>query len=189
MTIDIQWLELEGAAILRPRRFDDDRGWFSETWNEEAMRSAGIDFKAIQDNQSLSRHRWTLRGLHYQAGAFAQAKLLRVLRGAIRDVLVDLRPESSGFGRWLACDLHATDGTQLFVPRGFAHGFLTLAPDTEVFYKVDAPYAPGHAGAIRFDDSELAIDWGLCSPDVTLSSADRDAPSFASWRLAQRLTA
>jgi len=182
VTLDIQWLELEGAAVLRPRRFDDARGWFSETWSEESLRNIGIHFQATQDNQSLSRHQGTLRGLHFQTGAFAQAKLLRVLRGAIRDVLVDLRPESAGFGRWLARDMDAADGTQIFIPRGFAHGFVTLAPDTEVFYKVDTPYAPAHAGAIRFDDPELAIDWGICSKAVTLSPADRDAASFASWR-------
>ena len=182
-------LAIEDVVHLQPRRFEDARGWFSETYNDAGMEAAGIRFSPVQDNHSCSRRRGTLRGLHLQSAPFAQAKLVRVLSGAVLDVAVDLRPASRTFGQWVAQELSADAGDQLFVPRGFAHGFLTLEDDTEVLYKVDARYAPDHALAIAWDDPDLAIDWPVAAADVILSEADEAATSFAAWRAAQRLAA
>lgn len=181
MNADIRPLAIEDVLHIRPRRYADDRGWFSETFNPGGMEAAGVRFAPVQDNQSCSRRRGTLRGLHLQSAPFAQAKLVRVLRGAILDVAVDLRPRSRTFGCWVAQELSAEAGDQLFVPHGFAHGFLTLEDDTEVFYKVDARYAPDHALAIAWNDPELAIDWPVAEADVVLSDADARAMSFADW--------
>ena len=179
MSIEIIPLELPEVRLVRPRRFGDDRGWFCETFNEPALRDGGIYFAPMQDNQSCSALAGTLRGLHLQTAPYAQAKLVRVLRGAILDVVVDVRPASPTFGRAVRQHLDADSGEQLFVPKGFAHGFLTLEDRTEVFYKVDDRYAPGHAVSIAWNDPDLDIDWPVDDP--ILSAADRDAFSFAEW--------
>ncbi len=145
------------------------------------MADAGLDFVFVQDNESLSAQQGTLRGLHYQAPPFAQAKLVRVVRGAIFDVAVDARRGSPSFGRWVAEKLSDENGAQLLVPRGFLHGFVTLTPDTQVIYKVDNPYDAGSDGGVMWNDPDLGIDWGVPPDEVTLSDKDRRTPAFRDW--------
>jgi dTDP-4-dehydrorhamnose 3,5-epimerase len=170
-------------AVLRvvPRRHADARGYFTETWNAARMREAGLDVAFVQDNLSMSRVQGTVRGLHYQRPPFAQGKLVRVARGRIRDVAVDVRRGSPTYGHWVAEELSAGNGVQLWVPAGFLHGFATLEPDTEVAYKVDAHYAAECDGAVRFDDPDLAIDWGVDAATAALSDKDRAAPAFSDF--------
>ena len=177
--VEIRRLALDGLLEIRPRRFADDRGFFSETWNEASWREAGIDVDFVQDNHSLSRARGTLRGLHFQAPPAAQAKLVRVTRGSAFDVAVDLRPSSPTYRQWAGVTLSAAEWNQLLIPEGFAHGFLTLEPDTEVQYKASAVYSPAHDRAIRFDDPAIAIDWPIPANDLILSDRDRAAPLLA----------
>jgi dTDP-4-dehydrorhamnose 3,5-epimerase len=158
---------------ITPRRFQDARGWFSETWQRDRYAAAGIDVDFVQDNHSYSRPMGTLRGIHFQAPPFAQAKLVRCLRGRIWDVAVDLRAGSPTYGRSVAAELTAGRGEQLFVPAGFGHAFLTLEPDTEVAYKVDAFYDPASDGGIAWDDPDLAIAWPL--PGAAPELSDKDA--------------
>ncbi len=177
--VEVRRLALDGLLEIHPRRFADDRGFFSETWNDGAWREAGIDIDWVQDNHSLSRPKGTLRGLHFQAPPAAQAKLVRVTRGSAFDVAVDLRPASPTYRQWAGVTLSAEAWNQLLIPEGFAHGFLTLEPDTEVQYKASAPYAPAQDRAIRFDDPALAIDWPLSAGDYVISDKDRAAPLLA----------
>jgi len=177
--VELRRLALDGLIEIRPRRFADDRGFFSETWNAAAWREAGIDVDFVQDNHSLSKARGTLRGLHFQAPPAAQAKLVRVTRGSAFDVAVDLRPDSSTYRQWAGVILSGADWNQLLIPAGFAHAFLTLDPDTEVQYKASAAYSPSHDRAIRFDDPAIGIDWPLAAADLILSDRDRAAPLLA----------
>ena len=177
--LDVRPLALAGLLEIRPARFADDRGFFSESWNAAAWSEAGIDTVFVQDNHSLSRARGTLRGLHFQSPPAAQAKLIRVTRGSAFDVAVDLRPDSPTYRRWAGVILSAADWNQLLIPEGFAHGFLTLEPDTEVQYKASAAYSPSHDRAIRFDDPAIGIDWPLPAADLILSDRDRAAPLLA----------
>jgi len=177
--VDVRRLELEEVMEIRPRRFADERGFFSEVWNEAVWRQAGIDRHFVQDNHSLSRQAGVLRGLHYQAPPMAQAKLVRVTRGSVFDVAVDIRHGSPTFGRWAGTVLSAAEWNQLLVPEGFAHGFLTLEPDCEVQYKVTAPYSSEHDRAIRYDDPDVAIDWPVAGGELILSDKDRAAPPLA----------
>lgn len=177
--LDIRRLEIADIVEITPRRFGDDRGFFAETFNRERLAGVGIDIDWMQDNQSYSKEVLTLRGLHYQEPPFAQDKLVRVLRGRILDVAVDIRRGSPSFGKWVAVELSAAAFNQLLVPVGFAHGFLTLEPDTEVFYKVSAPYSGTHDRSIRFDDPAIAIDWPLNGNTPVLSAKDEAAPSLA----------
>lgn len=163
---------------LTPRRFGDARGFFTETWNARAMAAAGLDIAFVQDNHSYSAEAGTVRGLHYQRPPDAQGKLVRVLRGAILDVAVDVRRGSPTFGKWVAEELSYRNGAMLWVPRGFLHGFLTLEPDTDVMYKVDNFYAAASDGAVRFDDPDLAIAWGIDPAKAVLSVKDAAAPLF-----------
>lgn len=158
---------------ITPRRFADARGWFSETYQRDRFRAAGIDVEFVQDNQSYSQPVGTLRGIHFQTPAFAQSKLVRCLKGRIFDVAVDLRTGSPTYGQHVSAELTAAGGEQLFVPAGFGHAFLTLEPDTEVAYKVDAFYAPNCDAGIRWDDPELAIAWPL--PGAAPELSDKDA--------------
>lgn len=169
---------LPGVVLLEPRRFGDARGWFCETFSTRAMAAAGLMTEFVQDNQSFSAAAGTLRGLHFQRPPHAQAKLVRCLRGAIRDVAVDIRRGSPTWGQWVAAELSAENGRQLLVPAGFLHGFVTLVPDTEVHYKCSAFYAPEAEGAVRWDDPDLAVDWGLAGPPQ-LSAKDAAAPALA----------
>ena len=170
---------LEGILIVTPRRFVDARGFFSETYNHAAFRAAGIDVEFVQDNQSLSRQRGTLRGLHFQISPAAQAKLVRVARGVIYDVAVDIRRSSPTFGRSVGVTLSAENGKQLFVPRGFAHGFCTLEPDTEVIYKVNAYYSGAHERGLNWCDPALGVDWPLADNDIVLIERDKSWPALA----------
>lgn len=149
------------VLLLKPKRHGDDRGWFSETWNQARFEGAGISCTFIQDNQSWSKASLVLRGIHFQRPPFAQAKLVRCLSGRIWDVAVDLRAGSPTFGQWVAAELSAENGHQLFIPAGFGHAFLTLEPECSVAYKVDAPYAPEADGGFIWNDPQLAIDWPL----------------------------
>jgi len=176
--MQIDETDLAGVLVLTPRRFSDDRGWFSETWNREMLARAGIGLDFVQDNHSCSARKGTLRGLHYQAPPHAQDKLVRCSRGAILDVAVDARRGSPAYGRWTAVRLDAETGRQLLVPAGFLHGFVTLQDATEVQYKCTAPYAPKADGAVRWDS--LGIDWGLAEPPI-LSPKDAQAPAFGDW--------
>lgn len=173
--------DLPEVKILTPRRFGDGRGFFCETWNAARMAEAGIDLAFVQDNESLSAKAGTLRGLHYQAPPHAQAKLVRVVRGAIRDVAVDARRGSPGYGRWVAVELSAENGRQLLVPRGFLHGFVTLEDATQVVYKVDAGFDGPSDGSVAWNDPGIGIDWGVAADAVILSDKDRAAPAFADW--------
>jgi dTDP-4-dehydrorhamnose 3,5-epimerase len=180
MPVDVKSLELEGVKLFRPERFADERGYFIETFNARSYAEAGVDTAFVQDNQSLSRETGTIRGLHFQCPPAAQAKLVRVLRGSIFDVAVDLRRESRSYGRWCSATL-TEEGEQLFIPRGFAHGFCTLEPDTEVAYKVDNFYAPSSDGGLRWDDPDLAIEWPVRPADAVISKKDADLPFFKSF--------
>lgn len=169
-----------GVLEITPRRFGDARGFFAETWQRDRFHAAGITEEWVQGNHSLSADRHVLRGLHFQAPPYAQAKLIRVTRGAIFDVAVDVRPQSATFGQWVSCILSAEALNQLFIPEGFAHGFLTLEPDVEVLYKVSAPYAPDCECAIAWNDPELAIDWPLPpGAQPILSVKDGAAPPLS----------
>ena len=173
---------LPGVLRLEPRRFADDRGWFSETWNAQRMQDAGLSYEWVQDNHSHSVEAGTVRGLHFQAPPMAQTKLVRVARGAVLDVAVDVRVGSPTFGRWVAEELSEENGAQLLVPKGFLHGFVTRVPGTDVLYKVDAAYAPEADGAIRFDDPDLGVDWGIDPQSAVLSKKDAAAPRFSDWQ-------
>lgn len=179
--MDVTPTALDGVFRLQPRRFADARGFFCEVWNARRMAEAGFAFDFVQDNHSHSAKAGTLRGLHYQAPPSAQTKLVRVARGAVRDVAVDVRRSSPNFGRWTAEELSAENGAQLLIPKGFLHGFLTLEPDTEVIYKVDAFFDPAADGAVRFDSPELGIDWGRDPGAITLSEKDAAAAPFAEF--------
>lgn len=168
-----------GVLEIVPRKFGDERGFFSEVYARQRFHEAGITQDWVQDNQSFSAEKGIIRGLHYQIAPMAQDKLIRVLKGSIFDVAVDIRKNSPSFGRWVACVLSAGSFNQLLIPKGFAHGFLTLEPDVEVLYKVSAPYAPSCDRAIRFDDPALAIAWPLAGATPILSDKDRKAPLLA----------
>ncbi len=161
---------------LRPVRHGDDRGWFREVFRRDVLIEEPIATDFVQDNESFSAPVATLRGIHYQLAPFVQAKLVRVVAGAIRDVVVDLRRSSATFGRYLIFDVTAEAGNQVFVPGGFGHGFVTTTPDTQVCYKVSAPYSPDDERSVRWDDPELNIDWGLAGATPVLSPRDAAAP-------------
>lgn len=177
--LSVEDTAIPAVKIITPKKFGDHRGFFSETWNRKAFAEAGLDLDFVQDNQSLSAPVGTLRGLHFQSAPFAQDKLVRVTRGRILDVAVDIRVSSPTFGKHVAVELSAENWKQLLVPIGFAHGFVTLEPDTEVLYKVTAPYAPQNDHGLAFDDPALGIDWRLPLSELTLSDKDRKHPRLA----------
>ena len=168
--------DLPDVLILTPARFGDERGWFSETFNAARLAAAGLDMVWVQDNHSMSARVGTLRGLHFQTPPHAQDKLVRCSRGAILDVAVDIRRGSPGYGRWIGVELTAENGRQMLVPQGFLHGFVTRAADSEVQYKCSDVYAPECDGAVRWDDPQIGIDWGVSEP--VLSAKDSAAPGF-----------
>ena len=168
--------EIADVKIVEPARHGDERGYFSETYNKRTFAAAGIALDFVQDNHSLSRPAGTIRGLHYQLAPFAQDKLVRVVRGAIFDVAVDLRRGSPSYGRHVAVTLGAGDARQLLVPIGFAHGFCTLEPDTEVIYKVTNFFSAPHDRGILWSDPALGIAWPVAAEDATLSAKDRQLP-------------
>lgn len=174
--MDIIALDIPDVRLVKPLRRGDERGWFAEIFREDLFKNAGIDAHFIQDNQSFSQKAGTIRGLHYQEPPFAQAKLVRVLAGAILDVAVDIRRRSPSYGRHVSARLDASNCEQLFVPIGFAHGFCTLEPDTMVAYKVSALYSREHERGYRWNDSRLAIPWPVSAADAVVSDKDRQAP-------------
>ncbi|OYW41652.1 MAG: dTDP-4-dehydrorhamnose 3,5-epimerase [Rhodobacterales bacterium 12-64-8] len=169
--------DLADVLILTPRRFGDARGWFMETWSTGAMAAAGLTMPWVQDNQSYSATKGTLRGLHFQAPPRAQDKLVRCSRGTILDVAVDIRVGSPSYGRWVGVELSADNGRQLLVPKGFLHGFLTLTDATEVQYKCSDSYSPEHDRTVRWDDPAFGVNWGVVAP--ILSEKDAKAPLLA----------
>ncbi len=168
-------------VILTPKRFGDERGFFSESWNRRALEELGIDVDFVQDNHSLSEKVGTVRGLHFQAPPHAQAKLVRCGRGSLIDVVVDIRKGSPTYGKWVAVELTFENGKQVFVPEGCLHGFATKEPGTEIIYKCNDYYAPDCEGAIKFDDPDLGIDWGIDLSNPILSEKDVGAQSFSSF--------
>src|SRR5689334_25406235 len=170
--MDARDLGLPGLLLLKPRRFADSRGYFVETYSERTLSGIGIAARFVQDNQSSSANRGTIRGLHFQLPPAAQAKLVRVLQGSVYDVAVDLRTGSPAYGRWTGVTLTADGGEQLFVPRGFAHGFCTLEPDTVLAYKVDEFYAPASDSGLIWNDPTLAVDWPVGPDEAVLSDKD-----------------
>ncbi len=179
--MDVEVLPLSGVLLCKPRVFRDERGFFLESWHEGRYRQAGMDVPFVQDNHSWSSQ-GTLRGLHYQS-APGQAKLVRVVRGCIWDVAVDLRVDSPTLGQWVARALDADSHHQLFIPVGFAHGFVVLSEVAEVLYKVSAPYDGNTECGLAWDDPDLAIDWPVKAP--LLSERDLGNESFASWKQRQ----
>ena len=158
--------------VVTPRRFLDERGWFSETYNTRKWSTLLGEVSFVQDNESYSRQVGTVRGLHYQRPPFAQAKVVRCMRGSILDVAVDLRAGSPTYGQAVSFELSASGGQQIFIPIGFAHGFITLEPDTEIAYKVSQYYAPDHEFGLKWDDPDLAINWPTPPTGVHLSPKD-----------------
>lgn len=174
--MNVETFAIGGVKLITPNKFGDSRGFFSETWNEAVLRDAGIDAHFVQDNHAFSSASGTLRGLHFQLPPKAQDKLIRVTRGAIFDVAVDIRNGSPTFGQHVAVVLSAENWAQLWVPSGFAHGYCTIQPDTEVIYKVTDYYSPADDRGIRFDDPQLAIDWPVATSAAHLSDKDKAQP-------------
>jgi dTDP-4-dehydrorhamnose 3,5-epimerase len=181
MSLEVKYLELEGVTLFYPKKFIDARGYFIETFNARSYAEAGVGCVFVQDNQSLTQKAGTIRGLHFQCPPAAQAKLVRVLRGSIFDVAVDFRHASPSYGRWCSATLTGDGSEQLFLPRGFAHGFCTLEPDTEVAYKVDSFYAPSCEAGLRWDDPDLAIPWPVRPADAVISERDAGLPFFKAF--------
>ena len=180
--ISIRPLAISEVLEIRTPKHSDARGFFSEVWKRSELAANGVDLEFVQDNHSFSVPPRVLRGLHYQEPPFAQAKLLRVIRGSIFDVAVDIRRGSPTFSHWVGLELSAAAWNQIFVPEGFAHGFLTLEPECEVLYKVSAPYSPQHDRSIRFDDPAIGIEWPQGASEPILSEKDRAAPLLAEAR-------
>lgn len=175
--MEVRQTGIPGLLVVKPRVFGDHRGFFLETYSRRAFAAAGLDYDFVQDNHARSGQRGVLRGLHFQCPPAAQAKLVWVTRGAVHDVVVDLRRGSPTYGRWYGLELSEDNFLRLMIPRGFAHGYVTLTETTEFLYKVDAPYAPATEAGIRWDDPDLAIDWPVSDP--VLSDKDRVLPPFA----------
>jgi dTDP-4-dehydrorhamnose 3,5-epimerase len=180
--MQIETTRLSGVLILTPRRFGDARGWFSEVWNRETLARQGIAFDFVQDNHSYSAATGTVRGLHFQSPPHAQTKLVRCGRGRVFDVAVDIRLGSPTYGHWVGEELSAENGRQLLIPAGFLHGFVTREPDSELLYKCSDVYAPDCDGAVRFDDPDIGIDWGIDAGAATLSGKDAGAPFLKDFR-------
>lgn len=174
--MDIRELKIPGIRLLVPKRFGDARGYFSETWSDRQFREEIANVTFVQDNQSVSARKGTLRGLHFQKPPFAQGKLVRVVRGSILDVVVDIRKGSSTYRQHVVVKLDSKEGAQLWVPPGFLHGFCTLEDETEVFYKVTSYYSPSHDAGVLWSDQDLGINWPIEPDSVVLSDKDRRHP-------------
>jgi dTDP-4-dehydrorhamnose 3,5-epimerase len=172
---------IEGLVVFEPQVWGDERGYFFEAFNEKTFQAAGITRPFVQDNQARST-RGVLRGLHYQVGAYAQAKLVRVIEGEVLDVALDLRERSATYGQWYSIRLSADNKKQLYVPRGFAHGYVVLSDTAEFFYKCDNFYSKENEGGVLFNDSQLAIDWQIGAEEVMLSEKDKVLPAFGQHR-------
>ena len=172
--MDVIRTGLPGVFIFEPKVFGDARGWFMESRSQPKMKAAGFDFDFVQDNHSYTAKRGTIRGIHFQNSPTSQTKIVRCIAGAVLDVAVDLREGSPTYKKWLAVELSADNKQQLLIPKGFGHGFLTLTDNVEFMYVVDEPYSPDLDRSIRYDDPDLAIDWGVADP--VLSDKDAAAP-------------
>ncbi|NKK74577.1 dTDP-4-dehydrorhamnose 3,5-epimerase [Rhizobium leguminosarum bv. viciae] len=173
--LNVEQLAIEGVTKVTPARFGDSRGYFSEVFKDSWFRSNVADVSFVQDNESLSAQPGTVRGLHFQLSPFAQGKLVRCLRGALVDVAVDIRHGSPTYGKWVSAELSPENGSQLWLPAGFAHGFVTLQPDTIISYKVTAPYSAAHDRGVRWNDAEIGIEWPQMDSYV-LSERDDQQP-------------
>ncbi|MBO6824772.1 MAG: dTDP-4-dehydrorhamnose 3,5-epimerase [Sneathiella sp.] len=176
--IDIEKTAIKDVIIITPKRFGDSRGFFSEVWNAQNFAKAGITDAFVQDNHAFSSEKGTLRGLHYQTDPHAQGKLVRVTRGAVLDVAVDIRVGSPTFGLHVAVELSSENWRQLWVPKGFAHGYVTLTENVEFLYKVSGRYSPENEAGIIWNDPDLGINWGLSEEEVHLSDKDKILPKF-----------
>jgi dTDP-4-dehydrorhamnose 3,5-epimerase len=176
--MNIETTPIQDLVIINPTVFEDERGYFMESFNQQKLQEAGIHITFVQDNQSFSKH-GTLRGLHYQNPPYAQTKLVRVLQGEIMDVAVDLRKNSPTYGQHFAIKLSAENKKQLLIPQGFAHGFSVISETAVVLYKCDQFYNKASEGGIRFDDPMLNIDWGIDLKDAIVSDKDLVLPNFA----------
>lgn len=174
--VEVETTSIPEVKIVRPKRVGDDRGFFSEWYNRAALAAQGINAGFIQDNMALSVRKGTVRGLHFQAPPFAQAKLVGCVRGAVFDVAVDIRRGSPNFGRHIAVELSATNGCQLFIPAGFAHGYCTLEENSVLFYKVDAGYSPQHDAGVLWQDPDIGIAWPVTPEAAQLSKKDTTLP-------------
>lgn len=178
--MQIEDTKLAGVKLITPRRFGDHRGFFSESYSRKDLAENGIDIEFVQDNHSLSMTPGTVRGLHFQAPPHAQHKLVRCGKGAFFDVAVDIRKGSPTYGQWVGFELSFENGAQVLVPAGFAHGFVTLVPDTEIIYKCSDYYVPEAEGALIWNDPDIGIDWPY-QDEVVLSDKDAKAPGFAGF--------
>lgn len=176
--MDISKTAIDDVIVIKTKKFGDHRGFFSETYNKKALAERGVALDFVQDNHSLSADVGTIRGLHFQAAPFAQDKLVRVVKGRIFDVAVDLRRSSPTFGKHVAVEVSAEDWNQILVPIGFAHGFMTMEPNTEVIYKVTNFYAPDHDFGLAWDDPALGVEWPLRGAAPTLSDKDKKQPTL-----------
>jgi dTDP-4-dehydrorhamnose 3,5-epimerase len=177
--LKVEETAIPAVKVVTTQKFGDERGFFSEVFNQQRFREAGLPSEFVQDNHSRSAKVGTIRGLHFQSGPFAQDKLIRVLRGRILDVAVDLRRSSPTYGRHVALELSAENWQQLFVPIGFAHAFCTLEPETEVFYKVTNFYSAAHDHGLAWDDPAIGVPWPVNADDATLSDKDRRHPRLS----------
>lgn len=177
--ISIRATDIPDVRIIDMKRFGDNRGWFAETYNRAEWAAAGIDVDFIMDAQSYSAVAGTLRGMHFQRSPKTQTKLVRASRGAVFDVAVDIRLGSPWYGRWVGAELSAANGLALLIPRGFAHGFVTLEPDTELLYRMDSYYAPEYEAGIAWNDPDLGIFWPIAPGGVVIAERDRDFPRLA----------
>ena len=175
--MEVQQTPIPDLLVIQPRVFNDPRGYFFESYNAKNLLASLGAIEFVQDNEALSV-KGVLRGLHYQVGEFAQAKLVRVVRGKILDVAVDIRPGSPTYGKWFAIELSSENKKQLFVPKGFAHGYHTLSAEAIFSYKCDNYYSKAHEGGIKWDDASLGIDWNLGDGELILSEKDRALPYF-----------
>ena len=179
--MDVKQCSIEDVLVIKPNKFGDHRGFFSETFKNDVLKENGVDLNWKQDNHSYSSQLGVVRGLHFQTAPFEQAKLLRVTRGAILDVAVDIRKGSPTYGRHVAVELSADNWSQLYVPIGFAHGFCTLTDETEVLYKVSAGYAPDNEGGLLWNDPDIGIEWPISDAQAVLSARDMEWPRFSEF--------
>jgi len=179
--MQIERLAIPEVLLLTPKRFGDHRGWFSQTYVKRELEEAGVTDVFLQDNQAYSSQRGTLRGLHLQIAPEPISKLVRCLKGAIFDVAVDVRRGSPTYGRWAGAELTAESGAQLYCPRGFAHAYVTLTPEAEVFYKIDGYYAPACERGLRWNDPAIGIDWPVAESELVINDRDRNLPLLADF--------
>lgn len=180
--LKIEHLRIPDVVLVTPRRFGDARGFFSETFVDRDLKAAGLPDRFVQDNQSRSEKVGTVRGLHMQAPPHAQHKLVRVTKGAIFDVAVDARVGSPTYGKHVSAEISAANWTQIVIPTGFLHGFVTLEPDTEVIYKVSDYYVPAAEGGVLWHDPDLGIEWPVATADAVVSGRDKELPRFRDWK-------